>query len=87
MGAPNKGLVQVFHYGEWGTICVDGWDISDARVVCRQLGFHDAEEAFMGRDFIDRGSGRIWLDNMQCKGVGSSISACSHKRWGGGSYL
>ena len=82
MGAPNKGLVQVFHNGEWGTICDDLWDLRDARVVCRQLGFPDAEEAQIGGEFMPNMSRRIWLDDMECEGYESSISSCLHVGWG-----
>ena len=82
MGDSNKGRVQVFHNGEWRHVCDDNWDLRDARVVCRQLGFLDAEEALVGGRFMGRGSLRFWLDNVECKGVESSISSCSHMGWG-----
>ena len=73
--------MEIFHNGVWGTVCDDSWDMTDARVVCRTLGYHNALNALQSAHF-GQGSGKIWLDNVICQGHESSIEKCSHNGWG-----
>jgi hypothetical protein len=77
----GTGRVEVFYKGQWGTICDDNWDTNDAAVVCRQLGYLNALEALQGSSVPD-GSGKIWLDEVQCKGTEQNLSSCTHTNWG-----
>lgn len=77
-GESNLGRVEVFVTGpnEWGTVCDDYWDDRDATVVCRSLGY---ETGVMKKHGVfGRGSGPIWLDNVDCTGDEAGIQACRH---------
>ena len=76
----SSGRVEVRYSGIWGTICDHSWDIRDAGVVCRQLGFDGALSAPRDASF-GRGNGPIWLDDINCVGMEISISDCHHSGW------
>ncbi len=76
-----EGRVEVFHSGRWGTVCDRGWDLQDATVVCRQLGYGTAVGA-LGSAVFGSGSGPIWYDNVNCSGSEASLTQCAHRGLG-----
>lgn len=73
--------MEVFYRGQWGTICGYRWDINDAKVVCRQLGYQYGVKAFQ-EGHIRPGSGKIWLEGVHCTGNEKNLTSCSHSGWG-----
>ena len=54
-----EGCVEVNRCGEWQIVCDNSWDIAEAEVVCRQLGYGYAILAIQGAAF-GQGSGGQW---------------------------
>ncbi|XP_071504514.1 scavenger receptor cysteine-rich domain-containing protein DMBT1-like [Diadema antillarum] len=77
----SQGRVEVYHNGEWGTVCDDFFEQADADVVCRMLGFEGAISARCCAPY-GQGSDPIWLDNVECTGTESDLAECSHNGYG-----
>nr|XP_060615990.1 deleted in malignant brain tumors 1 protein-like [Anolis sagrei ordinatus] len=74
-----SGRVEVFLDGEWGLVCDDRWDLSDAQVVCRELGCGGALSA-PGQAHFGKGNGAIWIDEAQCLGTEVALQKCPFER-------
>lgn len=75
---PLEGKVEVFLGGVWGFVCANGWDISDADVVCRQLGFSGAVMATGGNVSLPLGKTFVMKD-VACSGEEESVADCPFK--------
>lgn len=71
-----QGRVEVYVNGTWGGVCGyhNYWDLKDANVVCRQLGFKGAIAAVTSSDFPQNNL----IPNLQCKGNETSLTKCEH---------
>ena len=56
-------------------MCDDLWDINEAEVVCRQLGYGSAVSALSGA-YFGQGSGAQWKVYWMCSGSESSLQSC-----------
>ena len=79
---PHEGRVEIFHDEEWGTVCGSQWDEADARVVCRSLGFSGGVALKRTAYAFGEGSGRIWMNEVDCSGLETDLKACQHAGWG-----
>ena len=52
---PHEGRAEVFYDDNWGTVCDDGWEMEDANVLCKELGYPGALSA-LGSAAFGKGS-------------------------------
>lgn len=83
MEGPNarEGRVEVYHSEAWGVVCGEHWDMNDANVVCRLLGY-DGASAYLQNITFEQDNDTVWLSDVRCIGNESSLSKCAHAGWG-----
>ena len=74
--APSEGRVEICMSNSWGTVCDDLWNVNDATVVCRQLGYSINGAVARTRAFFGQGIGNIFLDDVRCTGTEAGLSDC-----------
>ena len=57
--------MEILYNGIWGSVCDDGWDLNEAMVVCRQLGYSTAVGAPTSA-YFGESTGPILLDQVGC---------------------
>ena len=72
----NEGRVEVYHSGTWRGVCDDKWDIVDARVACRQLGYRTATSAVQASPLPWPRPRDFWLSDLLCTGSESRVIDC-----------
>ncbi|KAJ8034630.1 hypothetical protein HOLleu_21547 [Holothuria leucospilota] len=68
----SSGRIEVMIDGRWGGVCTDGWNLADARVVCRQLGY----QTTIAISVSDDEYGSVWVNDVHCRGNETSLSEC-----------
>ncbi|KAI4905832.1 hypothetical protein NFI96_014559 [Prochilodus magdalenae] len=74
-GRRCAGRVEIIYNGQWGTVCEDGWHMTDAAVVCRELGCGEAVD-ITGSSVFGPGSGVFWIYGRACDGSESTVKTC-----------
>ena len=73
-GNPESGRVEVLYRGQWGPVCDTDWDVRDALMVCRALGY-DSGMPFKGSAF-GGGKGIPWISRVGCAGTEKDLMRC-----------
>ena len=75
----NQGRLEVLVSGLWGTICDDNFGEENAKVACQQLGL---PTGYVEAKSFGRGTGPIWMDEVDCSGSESRLETCGRNAYG-----
>lgn len=77
----SAGRLEIFINSTWGSICADNFNMTDANVACRQLGYQGAvstDTSFHTPYGKGRDDGPVWLDEVNCKDDLLHLLSCAN---------
>lgn len=77
----GEGRVEIEVNGVWGTICSEGWDLADADVVCKTMGYPGAAGRVVAGNYGE-GTGPVHMSNVACSTTDTKISLCPNDGFG-----
>ena len=80
-GDATSGRVEILYEDQWGTLCHDYFSDTDAKVICRQLGFPEGNHIAKSGGYFPAGIGNIWIDDLSCSGSEQNIHDCNFPGW------
>ena len=82
----GQGRVEIYHAGQWGTICNSGFGEREARVACEQLGYLDYDDGYVWAWYLrprGQATDRVWLSNLYCREDDDELVECGRgMAWG-----
>ncbi|KAL3271631.1 hypothetical protein HHI36_022105 [Cryptolaemus montrouzieri] len=83
---PWEGRIEVYAFGRSGFICDDRFDIRDANVACKELGYPLGAAEIKGSSYfaqdVPRDKVFYMMDDVTCEGNETSLKDCDFNGWG-----
>ena len=76
----GSGRVEIRINNEWAQICANLWNMNDALVVCRYLGFNTTQQVPINKFGISTSG--YWLTEVRCGGQEDDLNQCYYTSYG-----
>ena len=76
----EEGILEIYHNGQWGVICQEGFEYLAARVACHQLGYSTEFAAFYATNSTL--TTFAFLAQVKCRGGESHLHYCDRGMYG-----